>query len=194
MLEEVMQAPPTSIFHARGVTLIELIVVIAIVTVLTMVALPSFSDLLAKKRVEGALTELTANLNFARSEAVVRNTNVSVTFGSGCYVIHTTGSTATSCAQSGVPTLGTGALQIKLVQLDPASTVSFSPNDSMTSLTFDSLRAMATSNGTDTTSGSVNINSSVGSWQLRVSVMRMGRTQACSPNRTFTGHGYSSTC
>lgn len=189
-----MQTTPFSVSHARGVTLIELMVVVAILAILLMVATPSFTDFLARKRVEGALTELTADLNFARSEAVVRNTNVSVTFGSGCYVIHTTGSTATSCAQSGAPTLGTGAIQIKLVQLDAASTVSFSPNDSMTSLTFDSLRAMATSNGTDTTSGSVNINSSVGSWQLRVSVMRMGRTQACSPNSSFTGHGYSSTC
>ena len=189
-----MRTTPLPIPQARGVTLIELMVVIAVLTVLVMVAVPSFSDLLAKKRVEGALTQLTADLNFARSEAVVRNTDVSVTFGSGCYVIHTTGSTATSCAQSGAPTLGTGALQVKLVQLDPASTISFSPNDSMTSLTFDSLRAMATSNGTDTTSGSVNINSSVGSWQLRVSVVRMGRTQACSPNSSFTGHGYSSTC
>src|SRR5687768_1296058 len=131
-----MKAAPASFSPERGITLIEALVVIAVLAVLTMIAIPSFSEVLAKKKVESALTELTTDLSFARSEAVSRNTSVSMTFGTGCYVIHTTGTTATSCAQTGAPTLGTGATQIKLVQLDPASSVSFSPNDSMTTLTF----------------------------------------------------------
>lgn len=177
-----MQTTPISVFHARGVTLIELMVVIAILTVLTMVAIPSLSNLLAKKRVEGVLTELTTDLQFARSEAVQRNTSVRVTFGTSCYVIHTVDSTDTSCTPS------TDALRIKLVQLETASTVSLSPNNSLTYLMFDSLRGMATWNGTNSTSGSVNITSSVGSWQLRTSVTAMGRTQICSPNSSITGY------
>lgn len=178
---------PNSIVSARGVTLIELMVVIAIVAVLMMVVVPSFTDFLAKKRVEGVLTELATDLQFARSEAVQRNTSVRVTFGTGCYVIHTVGSTDTSCTQSTV-SIGTDALQIKLVQLEAASTVSFSPNNSLTYLMFDSVRGMATWNGTSTDSGSVDITSSVGSWQLRTSVTAMGRTQICSPNSSITGY------
>lgn len=177
-----MQTTPISVFHARGVTLIELIVVIAILTVLAMVAIPSFTGFLAKKRVEGVLTELTTDLQFARSEAVQRNTSVRVTFGTSCYVIHTVDSTDTSCAPS------TDVLRIKLVQLDAASTVSLSPNNSLTYLMFDSVRGMATWDGTNTASGSVNITSSVGSRQLRTSVTAMGRTQTCSPNSSITGY------
>ena len=171
-----------------GFTLIELMTVIAIVAILTALAAPSFSGLTAKKRVEGALTELTTDLQFARSEAVQRNRNVRITFGTDCYVIHTVGSTATSCTQSGGASLGTGAVGVKTVQLDAGSTVSFSPNDSLTYLMFDSVRAMATWDGTNVDTGSVNINSSAGNWQLRASVTSVGRTQACSPNGSVAGY------
>lgn len=180
-----------SVSYARGVTLIELMTVLAVTAVLLMVAVPSFTNILSKKRVEGSLMELATDLQFARSEAVQRNANVRVTFGTGCYVIHTVGTTSTSCTQSGNATLGTNAIQVKLVQQDVASTVSFSPNNSLTYLMFDSVRGMATWDGTSTTSGSVNITSSVGSWQLRTSVTPMGRAQTCSPNSSVTGY---STC
>lgn len=181
LLEQVMR-------RNIGLTLIELLTVIAIVAILSAIAAPSFSGLIAKKRVEGALTELITDLQFARSEAVQRNTNVRITFGTGCYVIHTIGSTATSCTQSGGASLGTGAVGIKTVKLDAGSTVSFSPNDSLTYLMFDSVRAMATWDGTDTSKGSVNINSSAADWQLRASVTSVGRTQTCSPNGSVAGY------
>lgn len=179
---------PLSISHTRGVTLIELMVVLVIVAILLMVVAPSFSDLIARKRVEGTLTELNTDLQFARSEAAQRNTNVRITFGTGCYVIHTLGSTNTSCTQAGNPTLGTDAIQIKLVQTAAASTVSFSPNNTLTYLMFDSVRAMATWDGTNALSGSVDITSNGGAWQLRTSVTAMGRTQTCSPNSSITGY------
>ncbi|MDQ3060287.1 MAG: GspH/FimT family pseudopilin [Pseudomonadota bacterium] len=187
-LTEVMRTH-LSVSHARGVTLIELMVVVAILAIVLVVAIPSFTELTAKKRVEGALTELNTDLQFARSEAVQRNTNVRITFGTGCYVIHTVGSTGTtSCTQANAPTMATGAIEIKRVQLDATPTVSFSPNNGLTFLAFDNLRGMATWNGSNTTSGSVNITSSVGSWQLRTSVTAMGRTQTCSPNSSIQGY------
>ena len=174
--------------RSDGFTLIELMVVVAIAAVLAAIAAPSFSSVLAKKRVEGVLTELNTDLQFARSEAVQRNTNVRITFGAGCYVIHTVGSTATSCTQSGGAVLGTDAINIKTVLLSVGSTVSFSPNNSMTYLMFDNIRGMATWDGSSTTSGSVNINSSAGTWQLRTSVTAVGRTQTCSPNGSISGY------
>lgn len=177
-----------SISYTRGVTLIELMVVMTIVAVLLMVAVPSFSDLIARKRVAGTLVELNTDFQFARSEAAQRNTNVRITFGTGCYVIHTVGSTNTSCTQANNPTLGTGAIQIKLVQTDAASTVNFRPNNTLTYLMFDSVRGMATWDGTNTTAGSVDVTSNGGSWQLRTSVTVMGRAQTCSPNSSISGY------
>lgn len=173
---------------SRGFTLIELMTVIAIVAILLAIAAPSFSGLIEKKRLEGVFTELATDLQFARSEAVQRNANVRITFGTGCYVIHTVGSTETTCTQTSGAALGTGAVEIKTVKLDSGSKVSFSPNDSLTYLMFDSVRATASWDGTSTNSGSVNVISSAGSWQLRASITTVGRTQNCSPNGSVGGY------
>ena len=109
----VLTRMPRSNVYMRGVTLVELITVVAIMAILLAVAVPSFTGLLSKKRVEGALMVLATDLQYARSEAVQRNASVRMTFGAGCYVIHTVGSTATSCTQSGAATIGTGAVQLK---------------------------------------------------------------------------------
>ena len=183
---------PRSTASMYGLTLIELMTVTAIMAILLAVAAPSFTGFLAKKRLEGALVELVTDLQFARSEAVQRNASVRVTFGTGCYVIHTVGSTETSCTQANGALLGTNAVMLKTVKLDAASPVGFSPNDSLTYLMFDSVRGMATWNGTNTASGSVNITSSAGSWQLRVSVTPMGRTQTCSPDGSVAGYSHTS--
>jgi len=171
----------------RGVTLVELMVVTAIAAVLLMAVVPSFSDLLVRKRVEGVLSQLNTDLQFARSEAAQRNSNVRMTFGPNCYVIHTVGSIDTNCTQDTV-SIGTGALQIKLVQMDTTSTVSLSTSNALTYLMFDSVRGMATWDGTGTSLVPVNITSSAGSWQLRTSVMAMGRSHICSPNSSISGY------
>ena len=61
-----------------GFTLIELMVVVAVVAILAIVAAPSMSALLNANRLSGAAEELTASLQLARSEAVRRNTRVTV--------------------------------------------------------------------------------------------------------------------
>ena len=162
-------------------------VVTAIAAVLVAAAVPSFSDLLVKKRVEGVVSQLTTDLQFARSEAAQRNTNVRMTFGPNCYVIHTVGSIDTNCTQSTV-SIGTGALQIKLVQMDTSSTVSLSTSNALTYLMFDSVRGMASGDGTGIPLMPANITSSAGSRQLRTSVMAMGRSQICSPNSSISGY------
>jgi len=182
--------------HSRlrcaGFTMVELMSVVAIVAILLALVAPSFSNYIARKRLEGVFTELVTDIQYARSEAVQRNVSVRVTFGTGCYAIHTVGSTATSCTQAGGVTLGTGATPIKTVQLDTGSALTISPNNSLTYLQFDSVRGMATWDGSGTTSGSVNVASSAGSWQLRASMTPVGRVQTCSPNGSVVG--YVSTC
>jgi type IV fimbrial biogenesis protein FimT len=63
---------------SRGFTLPEAMAVVAIIGVLGAAAAPSFSSLVANQRVRAASSELFASLNRARSEAIKRNTEVSL--------------------------------------------------------------------------------------------------------------------
>ena len=60
-------------------TLIELMTTIAIAAILTMIAVPSFTKIIALQRVKSAASNLQVALLTARSEAIKRNGNVTVT-------------------------------------------------------------------------------------------------------------------
>src|SRR6056297_2363999 len=61
---------------ARGFTMMELLIAIAVVAILATLAVPSFSDLLARNRGAGQVNGLIAGINAARAEAVKRSENV----------------------------------------------------------------------------------------------------------------------
>jgi type IV fimbrial biogenesis protein FimT len=63
---------------ASGFTLIELMVVVAILAIITTAAAPSFRSFLEGQRVKGMAYDLTADLMLARSEALKRNASVSI--------------------------------------------------------------------------------------------------------------------
>ena len=62
----------------RGFTAIELVIVMAIVTVLAALALPDLSNALVNQRLRSAGTDLMSSLIVARSEAIKRNGPVEV--------------------------------------------------------------------------------------------------------------------
>jgi type IV fimbrial biogenesis protein FimT len=61
-----------------GFTMVELLVTIAIAAILATVADPSFSGLIASQRAKAAASELFASFLTARSDAILRNANVTV--------------------------------------------------------------------------------------------------------------------
>jgi type IV fimbrial biogenesis protein FimT len=63
---------------SAGFTMVELLVTIAIATILTTIAVPSFSGLIASQRAKTAASELFASLLQARSDAIALNANVTV--------------------------------------------------------------------------------------------------------------------
>jgi type IV fimbrial biogenesis protein FimT len=105
--------------HQRGFTVIELMTVVVIAGVLLTIALPSFNDMLARRRLEGQANELVTDLSYAKSEAVQRNRNVAVFTGGGgtCYTIAmwTTGTGSCDCAAT--PRCTGGPVELKTVTL-----------------------------------------------------------------------------
>ena len=67
----------------RGLTLIELMMTLVILTIVMMMAAPSFRTYLANQNVKGTTHKLIAVIRYARSEAVNRNANVSVVAADG---------------------------------------------------------------------------------------------------------------
>ena len=63
----------------RGFTIIELVVAISVLALLTTLSVPMYGSIVAGNRTRSAAYSLVAALTFARSEAVKRNTSVSVT-------------------------------------------------------------------------------------------------------------------
>lgn len=63
---------------SRGFTLIELVMVVVIMAILAALAAPSMGRLIASQRVRSSTADLHLTLVKARSEAIKRNTNVTV--------------------------------------------------------------------------------------------------------------------
>ena len=63
---------------ARGLTLVELAVTLAVVAILISVALPSFTSLIQNNRVLGEVNSFVSDLQYARSEAIKEGIPVSV--------------------------------------------------------------------------------------------------------------------
>jgi prepilin-type N-terminal cleavage/methylation domain-containing protein len=160
----------------RGFTLIELLVVVALASVLLALAVPNFIATLAKNRFEGAVNELVTDMQYARSEAVARNIDVTVAVGATrtCYTV----SAAGACDCTASPACSGGPVEIKTVQLadsgaQAASAVSFA---------FEPVRGALTGAQTQ-----LDMTRAGYPWQLRAEVAAIGRVRICSPSG-FTGY------
>ncbi len=74
-------------FLQRGFTLIESLISLAVVSVLLVVAVPSFAELIADTRLVAAVNNMTLTLHLARSEAIKRAKDVVICKGdstAGC--------------------------------------------------------------------------------------------------------------
>ncbi len=176
--------------HRRqsGFTLVELMIVVALVAILLALAAPSFRETIARNRLEGVTSELSTDFQYARSEAVARNAQVGLITGANCYTVfqlHPVNAPV-SCADVN------GGVVIKNVVIDTAAiSLAFAPTSPNTNtyVQFDPVRGMATSaGGTGDWSGSVTVSTSVGNWQLSTFVSNAGRVKTCSPSGTFKGY------
>jgi len=166
----------------RGVTLIEAAVAMAIVAIAVSAVAPGFQGLVARKRLEGVATQLATDLQYVRTEAVVRNEPVRVSFhtdpAGSCCVIHTGAKAQCSCSGPAPASCGGAAVQIKTVYL-PA-TLQVGVQASVGSILFDPLH------GTSTPAGTARVTGAQGAIHHVVNVM--GRVRSCSPEGALPGY------
>lgn len=171
----------------RGVTLVELMITVAVLAILLTIGIPAFQSTLDKRRLVGAAEQLYADLQYARSEAIRQNRNVTVYFtgtSTWCYGMDDDISSACNCSTApGNCTVG--GVQ-KVVPGTDFRNVTLSNNSfSSGNVTFDPRR------GTASPQGSVSLQSSaIGT--VRVIVSNPGRMRICSPTGTTNIKDYPS--
>jgi type IV fimbrial biogenesis protein FimT len=167
----------------RGFTLIELIIAVAIAAILLTLAAPSFRGFLAKKRLEGVATELSTDLQYARSVAVARNTTVRLTFISAtCYAIHEVALAVDTATWCSAPPANSALLKSVQLQAGSSATLSGAP----AYVEFDPVRGTAVTD-TANADASIDVVSSMGSWQMRNTVTLLGKVNLCSPSASVRG-------
>ena len=166
----------------RGLTLIEICIVLAIVSILVGTAIPSFDQSHKKRLLDGTAAELATDLHYVRSEAVARNEGVRISFrnvaAGTCTMIHTGASADCQCSAEGVAECSGGAALIKSQFYATGRGASVVAN--VTSMRFDPLRGIVTP------AGRVTISTASGQ-SLQHVVNIMGRVRTCSPGGTVNG-------
>ncbi len=117
--------------HARGFTLVELMLVIGVIGVLLVLAAPSMQEMIQMRRLRAINAQLVTDIQLARSEATARRTYARITFGVNaalpqtCYTIYTAKDSLSRCdcnlGAGAACTAVVGATEIRTVTI-PRST------------------------------------------------------------------------
>lgn len=193
--------------YARGVSLMEMLVVMAIIGILVKVAMPGMENFVADQRLVGAAEQLYGHLQQAKSEAISRNKTVYFNFSASGTTTWTYGMSTytTSCDLTKTAATDTGACVMvvddgdgtidngsgstdtgDLVLYRFASTdftgvkMTLSSFSSGTQITYNSLRGTSTS-------GKITLESAKGS-KLQVEISLLGHPKICAPDSTMRAY------
>jgi prepilin-type N-terminal cleavage/methylation domain-containing protein len=191
MLEEIKFMPALCCGRERGFTLNELLVVVAIVAILSSLAVPTYQWAFDKYRLKGAADTLRGDLQYARLQAISNNKPVFVSFApaanmgsSWCYgmILASSGVAGCNCKIANSCTLkqvSSSDFTGVTLAAPTSPAVMFAAN-----LNFDPVRGLVAP-----ASGAVEFLSTLGKRaQLNLSVI--GKAGICDP--AATGSGYPS--
>lgn len=167
----------------RGISLIEVCVVMALAALILTIAVPGFGALIERQRLQGSAAQLAADLQWLRSEALVRNEalrfSLHTTTRGSCTVVHTGSRSDCRCTDAGPAVCDGDAAALKTSHWLSAERISVQAN--VTSMLFDPTQ------GTTSPTGSVRITDSRGRGITHV-VNIMGRVRSCSPSAAVPGY------
>ncbi|MCV2365989.1 prepilin-type N-terminal cleavage/methylation domain-containing protein [Paucibacter sp. DJ1R-11] len=182
----------------RGVTLVELMVVLVVVGVLLSLALPSLADLLNRRRVQMVADQLTTDLAYARSESGIALESVSLRFMSdanqSCYSILYFG-TIGGCectrgaGNSCINVLGPGYTnfkEIRTTQVLRATGVSLQTTGSWDASSVNRVRFLYPQMTPTVPDFAITV-SGIRGFTLKVQLNAMGRAIQCTPDGSMPG-------
>lgn len=168
----------------RGVSLIETMSVLCVVSVAIGTAIPSLESLRQKAELAGAAAQVETDVQFARSQAVALNRTVQLTLreanGATCYIVHTGPAASCSCngQEPSASTCGNGSELLRAVSFASQGIVQV--RSASKSVTFDPVR------GTVTPTATLRIETRDGR-AIHQIVNLLGRVRSCSPQGGATG-------
>jgi prepilin-type N-terminal cleavage/methylation domain-containing protein len=196
-----------------GFTLIELLMTVAILLVFLVTGLPGMASFFDSKRVIGAAEQVYSHIQQARSEAIARNTTVSLNFSvsspatttwsyglstlGACDLAQTAATDANACTlviDDGDGTIhglnsATDNDDLVLMRFSSADhqevSMGISSFDNGTNITFDPMRGTAIGN-----TGSITLTSDSGV-SLMVKVGALGQVRICSPDGAISRYSDS---
>ena len=180
----------------HGVTLLELLITLVLLSVLLEIAVPAMNHSLDKNRLRDSAEAIYTELRYARSEAIKRKpTNyVAVSFTTDgvtnwCFGIRE--DSACDCTENTVTDPNACMLNIAGTNTFKRRSSSDFPGISLTSTNFVGDRTeFSPVRGTANPAGTVFLQSNNG-WQLRVIVTALGRVRICSPSGANYMTGYT---
>jgi prepilin-type N-terminal cleavage/methylation domain-containing protein len=145
----------------HGFTMVELLIAMVVLAVLAGLAAPSFNEQMARRRLEGVATDLSTDLQFARSQAVADRGVIRVVIENGGTRYRLINGTGTD---------------VKTVNLPDGITAT-----NGVTVVYDQLRGM--SNATQ-----IVVSNTRTAAQLRVDTAVMGRVSICTPGGGMKGY------
>ena len=184
----------------QGFTLVELLVTLAVLAIIAALAVPSYQDFVQKRQITSAAEQITSFIGEARSEAIRRNDNVTVTFNRTSATNWCLGArlgtaacdcsaTPSDCQMIPSPPNNNFPVEVitsdgfNLIELDSASTTAGAGS----SMTFEPVRGIAADTG-DT--ASLRFSTENDKLEFGVDVSVLGKAQACNPDSSKKVTGY----